>query len=156
MGHSCLYHCWSISQKSEVIPYKQLKWNNVLKTMKTVHRGLPLWFPYYILLFLESFSHSWWTLLLLPFLFQPTCQPFRSQQMLMWSTSVEDCTGAYMRWVKTPHPALSECKHLHRRTHLWNHKCCLTNRASVWTWDKGEDDHAPHQMHNFSLKTSTY
>lgn len=88
-------------QKSEVPINKELKWNRVLRTMKSVTSALSVlfmlfFFFIYIYISLNFFLRlcsSRLTLLMLPCLFQSTCQPIGIWQKRVSSASSNTQSG---------------------------------------------------------------
>lgn len=76
-------HYW---KESKVMTYKLLKWNWVLKTMKSFTAASVCAFDA-VIFDLWSFYPSGWTPLLRLSLFQPTCQPIDIQQSLLSSAA---------------------------------------------------------------------
>lgn len=60
--------------------------SEMLKAMKISLQPLSVLFVLYFFSHFSRFSHSWWTLLLLPSLVQPTCQPVYILQLQISST----------------------------------------------------------------------
>lgn len=139
LGHWCYCCCWYVSQlrrKAKFITYKELKWNRVLKAIKSVHCSHCLCFSYCISseVFLVAL---WWTPLSPPFLFQPTCQSVNIQQSLKSPASDNVQSGSWriapesLGWLKTHLPTLSGWK-------VYVNRCvCRTIKPSWGHEDQG-------------------
>lgn len=118
-------------QKSEVPINKELKWNRVLRTMKSVTSALSVLFMLFVffcflsLNFFLRFCSSRLTLLLLPCLFQSTCQPIG-----IWQKYVSSASSNTQSGFRRSASAMGENpSHPNTKVYADRHMCKIINDA---------------------------